>query len=756
MGKRSRISLSLLSTAMLLLTACQPDDTEIASPKQEPSDMPGDISDAVASMGAEVAALDPAGIPLHVDGNFGRIEVAADGRVMAGAVQSILDQVAPMFRLAASDLHFVRMSIDEAGNRHLRYVQKQGGLDVINGDLIVHVSPKGRVFAANGGARGFAVAPTPSILPETAAETLRGAAQFAGLDLGSARLVYIISSRDFTGHLAWELAARGERDGDPVDDVVYVDAHSREIVDVHPRIHFARNRAIYTANNTQSLPGTLKRSEGGAPDADPDINTGYDYSGDVYDFYKTLFNRDSYDNAGAQLKITVHYSNNYVNAFWNGTQMVYGDGDGTTAAPLVRSLDVMAHELTHAVTERTAGLVYQGESVALNEGSSDILGACAEAWKDGAVSADTWKLGEDIWTPATPGDALRYMNNPTQDGQSKDYYPERYTGFGDNGGVHLNSGIANLAFYLVVSGGSHPRNKTPGVVVPAIGIEKARAVWFSALTQYMTSSTNFAAARGATRSAANALYPGDASVAAAFDKAWDAVGVGGGTTPPPPPPPPPGGDVVLTNNTPLGSQGASTGQQLFYKITVPTGATNLTITTSGGTGDADLYVKKGARPTTSVFDFRSWGSTNAETVSVGAATTAADYYIMLNAYATFSGLTIKAVYTGGSPPPPPPPSGGEQTFPNLGGATGSVKSFTFAVPSNARTVTFTLSGGDPDADLRVSSPGWLEWLFGPQYVSEGPTNSESIAKTAKAGNWSVKVYGYETYSGATLVLKWAP
>jgi vibriolysin len=339
------------------------------------------------------------------------------------------------------------------------------------------------------------------------------------------------------------------------------------------------------------------------------------------------------------------------------------------------------------------------------------------------------------------------MDNPTRDGQSKDYYPERYTGFGDNGGVHLNSGIANLAFYLASQGGRHPRNKT-NVEVTGVGIEKARNVWFAALTQYMTASTNFQGARAATKTAAETLYPSDPAVALAFQQAWDAVGApGGGTTPPPPPP---SGDTPLSNGVPVSNLSGAQGTMLYYKITVPTGGTNLTVQMSGGTGDADVYVKFGQRPTTSSWDYRPYLNGNNETVNVGTNTRAGDYFIMIRAYTAFSGVTLRATYTGGTepPPPPPPPPSNTQTWPNLSGATGSKKNFTFSVPTNARSVRFTLAGGDPDADLQVSSPGWIWWW--PQYESESPTNTETIQPTFKAGTWKITVYGYETYSGATL------
>jgi vibriolysin len=355
--------------------------------------------------------------------------------------------------------------------------------------------------------------------------------------------------------------------------------------------------------------------------------------------------RNSYDNAGATIKSSAHYSTAYNNAFWNGTQMVYGDGDGTQFIALSRALDVDAHELTHAVTERTANLTYSNESGALNEATSDILGNSCEAYtlNGGTPNANTWKVGEDIYTPGTAGDALRYMNNPTADGYSKDYYPERITGTADNGGVHGNSGIANLAYYLITMGGTHPRGKTTVSVTPlsttsSTSLNMAQKIWYRALTVYFTSSTNFQGARTATVQAATDLY--GAAAAATVTAAWDCVAVpgGGGGG---------GGVTTLTNNQTVTGLSGATNSFTNFKITVPAGQTQLKITMSGGTGDADLYVKRGAQPTLSVYDYRPFLTGNNETVTV-ANPVAGDWYISLNGYAAYSGVSLNANYTGGA------------------------------------------------------------------------------------------------------------
>jgi hypothetical protein len=268
-----------------------------------------------------------------------------------------------------------------------------------------------------------------------------------------------------------------------------------------------------------NLPGAFISNPAGSGDQAVSLN--YSYLDNVYKYYSNTFGRDSFNNSGATLISSVHYYVNYNNAFWNGSQMVYGDGDGVLFSNLATALDVTGHELTHAVTANTSALIYSGESGALNEGISDIFGAMIEASVRG-VSANTWKIGEDVYTPNTPGDALRYMNNPTQDGSSTDYYPERYTGSADNGGVHWNSGIANLAFYLMCQGGTHPRGKTL-INVPPVGVDQAQRIWYRANVYHLASNASFMDARAATALSALELYGMTAYTSVQL--AWDAVGV---------------------------------------------------------------------------------------------------------------------------------------------------------------------------------------------------------------------------------------
>jgi vibriolysin len=289
-------------------------------------------------------------------------------------------------------------------------------------------------------------------------------------------------------------------------------------------------------------------------------------------------------------------------------------------------LDVVGHELTHAVTDTSSDLVYANESGALNEAMSDIFGSSIESYRDGAVSANTWKVGEECWTPATAGDALRYMNDPALAGDY-DYYPTRYTGTSDNGGVHTNSGIANLAFKLMVTGGTHPRGKTSNVV-PALdanaytSIQKGAAIFYRANTVYLTPGSTFSEARGATAQAAADLY--GSAAATSVNEAWTAVGVGA----------PPTWTVVSTVANLSGAKASSTN----YTHVTPVGATAMRFALSGGTGDADMYVRFGSAPTTTTYDCMSAGATTTESCTINGAKQGT-YYVLIKGYTAYSGTT---------------------------------------------------------------------------------------------------------------------
>ncbi len=618
---------------------------------------------------------------------------------------------------------------DEMGQTHIRLQQRINGLPVVGAEFIVHADHERNVIGMNGRFTPDRGLPREASIDGWSA--IQRAAEQAGIENAAYEawptLTYVVNERG-NSFLAFRVkASYVSADGEEVD-YIFANAVTGDLVLRQPQIHRARNRNTYNGNSSSSLPGTLVLTETTGSTTDAAINTAHAHAGTSYNYYSTIHGRDSYNNAGAQIRTTVHHRVNYNNAFWNGSQLVYGDGDGTQFSMLGNALDVGAHELSHAVTTYSANLTYSNESGALNEATSDIMAAAAEAWSDGAVSTDTWKVGEDITTPGVSGDALRYMNNPTQDGSSTDYYPERYTGAGDNGGVHLNSGIANLAFKLMVTGGTHPRGKTSNNVTAlsttaTTSINMGAKIWYRALTVYMNSSTTFAGARTATAQAATDLY--GAAANATVNSAWDAVGVGG-----------PAPVVVLSNGVALTGQGASTGSWKHYKIAVPASQTSLAIVMSGGTGDGDLYVKRGSQPTSSSYDYRPYLNGNNETVNV-TNPVAGDWFISIYAYSTFSGVSIRATYAGGG--------GGGCTAASGSlsgtGANSYQPSSTGYVSSVSGAHTATLSGpAGTDFDLYLQKLSGSTWT---QVASSlGSTSTESINYNGTAGTYRWRVYAY--------------
>lgn len=281
-----------------------------------------------------------------------------------------------------------------------------------------------------------------------------------------------------------------------------------------------KQRTAYDCRGAAWLPGLMVRREGYPATYDDAANEAFDGAGATYDLFADVFGRNSLDGNGLRLVSSVHYSRHYNNAFWNGRQMVYGDGDGKLFNRFTASLDVCGHELTHGLTQFTAGLEYQGQSGALNEHFSDVFGSILKQRMRGeSVLAADWVIGEGIFRPGVHGVGIRSLREPgtAYDDSSlgKDPQPDHMSRYvttdADNGGVHLNSGIPNKAFYLFATalGGN--------------SWDTAGRVWFLALTQLLRRDADFAAAARATITAAQQLQAADAESAAIG--AWKSVGV---------------------------------------------------------------------------------------------------------------------------------------------------------------------------------------------------------------------------------------
>lgn len=276
-----------------------------------------------------------------------------------------------------------------------------------------------------------------------------------------------------------------------------------------------RKRETYTTNNTTNLPGTLLMSETSPLSQDLVANEAHVNSANVYAYFAAVFNRNSLDNKGGLIKSTVHYDKNYNNAFWNNTEMVYGDGDGKFFIPLTKGLDVCAHEMSHAVTSFTCNLMYLGQSGALNESFSDMMGKSCEHWvnKEFVPENANWILGDKIVGSEFPGKGIRSFKNEkayTGDSQPK-HMKNFYIGMQDNGGVHINSGIPNHMFYNLCLIMKQPSYGKPIQIV------------YNAHTKYVGQFTNFSGYAKAMVKSAQELYGAEA--VDAVKQAWSIVGI---------------------------------------------------------------------------------------------------------------------------------------------------------------------------------------------------------------------------------------
>lgn len=285
----------------------------------------------------------------------------------------------------------------------------------------------------------------------------------------------------------------------------------------------AKQRTIFDAQQSQTLPGQIVRSEGQSKGTDVSVTEAYDGLGYTFDFYFQAYQRNSIDNAGLPLKATVHYDVKYDNAFWNGQEMIFGDGDGVIFNRFTNSVDVIGHELTHGVTGSEANLVYQGQPGALNESISDVFGSLVKQFhlQQTADKAD-WLIGAGLLASGIQGKALRSMKDPGtayddpklgKDPQPADMAHYVHTNE-DNGGVHTNSGIPNRAFCLAA------------ISIGGNAWERAGQIWYDTLTDpRLTKNANFATFANLTVGNAGRRYGSSSTEKKAVADAWTKVGV---------------------------------------------------------------------------------------------------------------------------------------------------------------------------------------------------------------------------------------
>ena len=299
-----------------------------------------------------------------------------------------------------------------------------------------------------------------------------------------------------------------------------------------------KTRTIYDAREGSTLPGTLVRKEGDPPVADPAANEAYDGCGFTYDLYKNFFGRNSLDGNGMHIDSTVHYQKGYDNAFWDGKQMVYGDGDEDLPEAqrlfnrFTISVDIIGHELTHGITQYEANLAYFAQSGALNESMSDVFGSLVKQYQRGQSAAEAdWIIGEGLFTSNVKGVGIRSMKAPgtayddpvigkdPQPGHMKDYVSTTQ----DNGGVHINSGIPNHAFYVAA------------FEIGGNAWEKAGQVWYIALRDNLKGTSDFQDAANQTFLIAGQKFGVGSLEQKAVAKGWAEVGITAVSVPVTPP-----------------------------------------------------------------------------------------------------------------------------------------------------------------------------------------------------------------------------
>src|SRR3954447_10396489 len=439
------------------------------------------------AQGARIVSAPSTAAASTVTGTVSAKKLGVSSNATAGSVaRAAVDRYAALLGVsnAGTQLRYAQATTDALGQRHVRFDQLAGSVPVYGGAVTGRLA---RGDALTGFTAGVSRATTgaasqPSLTADQARDVALG--QVAEAKLVHAPKLYVYTGVPFGSHpatLAWAVDVTSTTR--PERKLVFIDAVSGQVAAALDRTEFAKNRTIYNANGSTTT-GTFARGEGDPATGNRDVDAAYDWTGATYDYYASTFGRDSYDGAGAELVSFVHYGVGYQNAFWDGAEMVYGDGFAVN--------DVTAHELTHAVTERTAGLEYQDQPGALNESISDQAG-----WD---VDPGDSTMGEDL-----PIGAIRDMRNPGAYGQPATASQYVCT-TSDEGGVHTNSGIPNKVYANLVD---------------TVGRAGAEQVRYRAQTTYLTPQATFADARAAFVSAASDVGVSATSVA----NAWQSQGV---------------------------------------------------------------------------------------------------------------------------------------------------------------------------------------------------------------------------------------
>ncbi|MFF3464853.1 M4 family metallopeptidase [Streptomyces sp. NPDC001984] len=499
------------------------------------------------------------------------------------AASALVAQAANLGLTSAQGTSVKDVVVDKDGTQHVRYDRTYHQIPVLGGDFVVHLAPDGAYRSANRATKSAISLPTvtPTVSAPKAADLAANALRAVNLGETLKKLTakpqLVVDALHGAPKLAWRTNAVAKDSlGNPVARTVLTDARTGAQIDAWDSIETATGDGKSLYGGTVPLETTLSGSTyqlkdptrgntytgdaanktdlcvlsvcfSRAPstvftDADNHWGTGTTAdrasaavdaqygTNETWDYYKNVHGRTGIAGDGKGSYNRVHYGNNYNNAFWDDSCfcMTYGDGDGTTLGPLV-ALDVAGHEMSHGVTSSTAGLTYSGESGGLNEATSDILGTLVEWYASNPSDPGDYLIGEKIVRSGFGAAALRFMDKPSRDGNSADYWSSSV----GNLDVHYSSGVANHFAYLLaegsgaktINGVSYNSPTYNGSTVTGIGRDKLGKIWYRALTVYMTSSTNYAGARTATLNAAKDLYGNGSTEYNAVAAAWSAVNV---------------------------------------------------------------------------------------------------------------------------------------------------------------------------------------------------------------------------------------
>jgi vibriolysin len=517
-GDTRRKMLSMGTTMIGLSALLLGSQSEAAqfNPELIPSQMTAAQVDAARNIpDLQALAVDAAAIPSHIRGDLGTFR--EDAAVRDTDADEFMERIRTVLRADGSESLKLRKSAHDSarGMSHYRMTQTIDGIEVLGGEMILHVEDAtSRVLSIDAQFLSGAGLPrTPRIDGATAINTALKSLRAVNASRSSEPRLAFVRTSEGKGHLAWVARVRyTDSEGTQQLDDIMADAITGRLIQRSPRRHHALNRRVSDHSS-----GAVLIAEGGTT-SDPDAANAYQFTGDTYNFFWNSYGRDSHTGRGTTMQVYVRAPT--TGMYGEDGAVHLGDGEAPYFGSFANGRDIVAHEWTHGVAESEVNFGYLGEPGMLNEMMGDVFGAAVEASVTG-VTANTWKFGEDVETPAIPGDAIRYMNDPARDiPSSRDFYPELRLATDSS---YQGAGIGSLAFYLMANGGTHPRGKTT-VAVNGIGIGAAAKIYYLALRDYLLQSDGFVALAEKTARVAQEQYGTDSVEHETVCRAWNAVG----------------------------------------------------------------------------------------------------------------------------------------------------------------------------------------------------------------------------------------